>query len=127
MRYPFELRTRGNRVQLSATVQVIVFTPQPRLVKLQLAPHAIDQLMIGERPVTATRYLIKPQLGVLASLEQAAGRLCAFEATTVHGLLQTADYALAVERADAVPKSEDGIVRRVDLGQSAASASSWLR
>jgi len=52
----------------STTVQVIVFTPQPRLVKVLLAPHAVDQLMIGDRPVSTTRYLIRPQLGVLASL-----------------------------------------------------------
>lgn len=52
-------------------------------------------------------------LGHLASLEQAAAQLWAFEATTVHGLLQTADYAFAVERSDAVPKGEDGIARRV--------------
>jgi len=52
----------------STTVQIIVFTPQPRLVKVLLAPHAVDQLMIGDRPVSTTRYLIKPQLGVLASL-----------------------------------------------------------
>ncbi len=52
----------------STTVQVIVFTPQPRLVKVLLAPHAVDQLMIGDHPVPTTRYLIKPQLGVLASL-----------------------------------------------------------
>jgi len=52
----------------SATVQIVVFMPQPRLVKVLLAPHAVDQLVIGERPIATTRYLIKPQLGVLASL-----------------------------------------------------------
>lgn len=36
-------------------------------------------------------------LGVLASFEQAAGRLDAFETVGVHGLLQTAAYAAAVE------------------------------
>ena len=52
----------------SATVQIVVFTPQPRLVKVLLAPHSVDQLTIGERPITTTRYTIKPQLGMLASL-----------------------------------------------------------
>ena len=52
----------------SQTVQIIVFTPQPRLVKVLLAPASEDQLTLGERPITATRYLIKPQLGLLASL-----------------------------------------------------------
>jgi hypothetical protein len=50
------------------TVQVVVFTPQPRFVTVLLEPGAEDQLMLGERPITATRYLIKPQLGLLASL-----------------------------------------------------------
>jgi len=52
----------------SATVQIVVFTPQPRLVKILLAPHSVDQLIIGDRPIATTRYLVKPQLGVLASL-----------------------------------------------------------
>lgn len=36
-------------------------------------------------------------LGVLASFEQGAGRLAAYEPVVVHGLLQTAAYAHAVE------------------------------
>jgi hypothetical protein len=39
-------------------------------------------------------------LGHLASLEQAAARICAFETVGVHGLLQIRDYATAVERAE---------------------------
>ena len=50
------------------TVQIVVFTPQPRFVNVLLEPGAEDQLMLGERPIAATRYLIKPQLGLLASL-----------------------------------------------------------
>jgi transcriptional regulator with XRE-family HTH domain len=52
-------------------------------------------------------------LGHLASLEQAAGELCAFEATTVHGLLQTADYATAVETFGPVRHSAAEIASRV--------------
>jgi hypothetical protein len=50
------------------TVQILVFTPQPRFVKILLEPGPEDQLMLGERPIAATRFLIKPQLGLLASL-----------------------------------------------------------
>jgi hypothetical protein len=46
----------------------VVFTPQPRFVKVLLEPVVQDQVMLGEHPVTTTRYLIKPQLGLLASL-----------------------------------------------------------
>jgi len=37
-------------------------------VKILLAPSAEDQVLIGEQAIPATRYLIKPQLGLLASL-----------------------------------------------------------
>lgn len=53
-------------------------------------------------------------LGHLASLEQAAGRVDSWEPFVIHGLAQIADYAFAVERADAVPKSQDAIARRVE-------------
>jgi hypothetical protein len=52
----------------SHVVQVVAFTPKPRLVKMQLAPVAEDRVTIGDWPVTATRYAIKPQLGMFASL-----------------------------------------------------------
>lgn len=50
-------------------------------------------------------------LGVLASFEQGAGRLWAYETTAVHGLLQTGEYATAVERTGA---SAAVISRRVE-------------
>lgn len=50
------------------TVHVVVFTPRPRLVKVLLAPAADELLTLGGRPISTTRYLIKPELGLLASL-----------------------------------------------------------
>jgi hypothetical protein len=52
----------------STTVQIVAFTPRPRLVEVLLAPDAEDHVLLGEQPVAATRYLIKPRLGLLASL-----------------------------------------------------------
>jgi hypothetical protein len=52
----------------SATVQIVAFTPKPRLVKMLLMPAAEDSVTVGDAPVLTTRYLIKPQLGVFASL-----------------------------------------------------------
>jgi hypothetical protein len=52
----------------SATVQIIAFTPKPRLVKMLLAPAGNDTVMMGEAAVPATRFLVKPQLGLFASL-----------------------------------------------------------
>jgi hypothetical protein len=52
----------------STTVQIIAFTPKPRLVKMLLAPTAQDAVMVGEAAMNATRFMIKPQLGLFASL-----------------------------------------------------------
>jgi hypothetical protein len=49
-------------------VQIITFTPKPRLVEMLLTPAGNDTVMIGETAVPATRFLIKPQLGIFASL-----------------------------------------------------------
>jgi hypothetical protein len=52
----------------SSTVQIIAFTPKPRLVKMLLTPAGSDTVMMGEAAVAATRFLVKPQLGLFASL-----------------------------------------------------------
>jgi len=52
----------------STTVQIIAFTPKPRFVKMLLMPAGNDTVMMGEVAVPATRFLIKPQLGLFASL-----------------------------------------------------------
>lgn len=55
-------------VATPATVQIIAFTPKPRLVKMLLTPAGSDTVMMGETAVPATRFLVKPQLGLFASL-----------------------------------------------------------
>ncbi|HXU89867.1 MAG TPA: hypothetical protein VFQ62_13520 [Methylomirabilota bacterium] len=52
----------------SATVQIIAFTPKPRLVKMLLMPASSDTVMMSETAVSSTRFLVKPQLGLFASL-----------------------------------------------------------
>src|SRR5262249_27467552 len=52
----------------AAPVQIIAFTPKPRLVKMLLAPAGNDTVMMGEAAVPAMRFLVKPQLGLFASL-----------------------------------------------------------
>jgi len=51
-----------------ATVQIIAFTPKPRLVKMLLKPAAEDPMNVNDAPVIATRFLVRPQLGIFASL-----------------------------------------------------------
>lgn len=52
----------------SARVQILAFTPKPRLVTMLLAPAAEDALTIGEVALPATRYRLEPQLGLFAAL-----------------------------------------------------------
>jgi len=52
----------------SATVQIIAFTPKPRLVKVLLTPTAEDPVQVNHAALTATRFLVRPQLGLLASM-----------------------------------------------------------
>jgi hypothetical protein len=52
----------------SQTVQILAFTPKPRAIKMLLTPLAQEPVSMGTMPIPATRYHIKPQLGMLASL-----------------------------------------------------------
>jgi hypothetical protein len=52
----------------SETVHIVAFTPRPRAVKLLLAPSGKERVLIGDAPLLASRYVIRPQLGPLASL-----------------------------------------------------------
>src|SRR5262245_20121768 len=51
-----------------ATVQIIAFTPKPRLVTMLLKPAAEDPMNVNDAAVIATRFLVRPQLGLFASL-----------------------------------------------------------
>lgn len=49
-------------------VQIVAFTPKPRLVTIQLRAASEDPVVVGEVPMRATRFLMRPQLGPFASL-----------------------------------------------------------
>jgi transcriptional regulator with XRE-family HTH domain len=68
---------------------------------------------LSDEPEPINGHAVPGWLGHLASLEQAAGSLCAYEAVGVHGLLQTADYATAVEQVGPEPANDAEIARRV--------------
>ena len=55
-------------VATPATVQIIAFTPKPRLVKMLLKPTVEDPMNVNDAAVIATRFLVRPQLGMFASL-----------------------------------------------------------
>jgi hypothetical protein len=52
----------------SATVQIVAFTPRPRLVTMLLKPAAEDPMQVNDAAVIATRFVVRPQLGLFASL-----------------------------------------------------------
>jgi len=47
------------------TVHVLVFTPKPTLVQLEMVPVGEETTLAGERRVPATHYIMTPKLGVL--------------------------------------------------------------
>jgi hypothetical protein len=55
----------GGRAEM---VHIVAFTPKPFAVKMQLAPVATDPVLVGDSPVRATRFDVRPQLGLFASL-----------------------------------------------------------
>jgi hypothetical protein len=52
----------------STIVHVVAFTPKPRAVKIQLLPVAHDPILVSGEPMKVTRWAIRPQLGLFASL-----------------------------------------------------------
>jgi hypothetical protein len=52
----------------SATVQLVAFTPEPRLLTMELQPEGEEQGRVGKAARTVTRYLVKLELGGLTGL-----------------------------------------------------------
>jgi hypothetical protein len=52
----------------TTTVHLVAFTPQPRLVRLELAPSGSQRVLIGQHEETAVKFTLKPRLGALLLL-----------------------------------------------------------
>jgi hypothetical protein len=52
----------------SATVQLVAFTPEPRLLTMELQPEGEEQGRLGKAAKAVTRYLVKLELGGLTGL-----------------------------------------------------------
>jgi hypothetical protein len=50
------------------TVHMVAFTPAPKLIKLKLAPEGEQKILVGGSEKTATRYVLKPILGIWLKL-----------------------------------------------------------
>jgi hypothetical protein len=71
-------------------------------------------LAFTDDPEPVNGHSVPGWLGHLASLEQAAQQIATFEPVVVHGLLQTAGYACAVEAIGPGTTSDDDIARKVE-------------
>jgi hypothetical protein len=47
----------------NATVHLVVFTPTPRLIRLEVAPAGEHKVLVGDLAKTAVHYVFKPRLG----------------------------------------------------------------
>jgi hypothetical protein len=52
----------------NATVHLVAFTPTPRLIPLELAPAGEEPVRIGDHTAPATRYVLRPKLGIWLTL-----------------------------------------------------------
>ena len=57
------------------TVHMVAFTPAPRVIELEITPSGEEGVLIGELRRTATRYLLKPKLGLLKIPATLLGRM----------------------------------------------------
>jgi hypothetical protein len=48
----------------SETVHYVAFTPEPRLIQLQIAPAGEQQVLVGQLSKSATHFVLTPQLGM---------------------------------------------------------------
>ena len=51
-----------------AIVHFVGFTPEPRVIEIEIAPAGEQAIMVGELKRSATHYLLKPRLGVWLTL-----------------------------------------------------------
>jgi hypothetical protein len=46
------------------TVHIVAFTPEPRIIQLELAPAGEHKVLVGDLAKTAIHYVVKPRLGI---------------------------------------------------------------
>ena len=47
----------------SANIHLVIFTPKPRLIQLEVAPQGEHKVLVGDLAKTAIHYVFKPRLG----------------------------------------------------------------
>ncbi|MEM9563545.1 MAG: helix-turn-helix transcriptional regulator [Actinomycetota bacterium] len=90
---------------------------QPLARSLDMTPVELERLLdVDGREITGLNGTHVPSwLGHYAALEQSAAQLRTFEPLVVPALLQTDDYAYAVEQAYHLPVTDEEVRRRVEV------------
>lgn len=86
---------------------------RPALARILNQPLSEIDRALGMRPLNG--HSVPSWLDHLASLEQGAQSIHAFEPVVVYGLLQTSDYAAAVERTGLNAVTDADVAERVGL------------
>ena len=89
---------------------------RPLAEKLEVTLPELEILLAadGQGTVSPNGHVVPEWLTLYASLEQGASELYAFEPITVHALLQTRDYATAVERSSHRPVTDYEVAQRAE-------------
>jgi hypothetical protein len=53
---------------IGETVHYVAFTPQPRIIELEMAPANAQKVLVGKLEKTAVHYVLKPRLGIWLKL-----------------------------------------------------------
>jgi hypothetical protein len=52
----------------ATAMHIVIFTPEPRVVEIQLTPTGTDRVHLGKHGESATDYTVKPKLGFVLNL-----------------------------------------------------------
>lgn len=89
---------------------------RPKMAKLLKVTRAeLDRMLDVSEVAAPNGQSVPPWLSLYASLEQDAARLWTFQPFTIPALLQTAEYAAAVESIAPGPVTQEGIRKRVKI------------
>jgi hypothetical protein len=59
---------KNSSTRENTTVHIVAFTPQPRVIGLELAPSGSQHVLLGHHEETAVNFAVKPKLGFMLHL-----------------------------------------------------------
>lgn len=88
---------------------------RPLAERLSVSLVELESLLDIDGQVSPNGHAVPAWLTLYASLEQGASHVWTWQPLTVHALLQTREYATAVESVGPEPVSADAVAEKVDL------------